>query len=64
MRIQDISIRPKLVGTFVLIELLFVGVVIYQLTAMSDLGALQDESSGRAKDPLFLIKISEPTRRH
>jgi methyl-accepting chemotaxis protein len=57
MRIKDIKIGQKLLGSFVGIALLFAVVIAFQINSMNTLGNLQDEGASRAEDAVEISNI-------
>jgi len=54
MKFNDISIGKKMIGSFTLVVLVFLGVTAYQIFQMGVLGQLQDEGAKRAEDSVTL----------
>ena len=54
MKFNDISIGKKMMGSFTLVVLVFLGVTAYQIFQMGVLGQLQDEGAKRAEDSVTL----------
>ena len=54
MKFNDISISKKMMGSFTLVVLVFLGVTAYQIFQMGVLGQLQDEGAKRAEASVTL----------
>jgi hypothetical protein len=59
MKFKDLKIGTKLVLSFSLIILVFVGVSLYQLQKIHALKKLQDEGSVRAEDAVYVVQTSD-----
>ena len=57
MRLNDLRIGTKMVGSFVLVILIFGAIAGFQIIKMNELGTLQDEGASRADDNVEIKAI-------